>query len=286
MADDREGTLFKGAGGGADPSLKPVDAYARGTDPLPSAVALSDQAPSNASATPAASTFQQDLDRSDRLRIQIEGEFKEVQRAVIFYAALLLPLLALSGFAFHSGDKDVVALECVTGGILYCVIAIFAWCWRHELRGLFRRPHVDSRWIWAVVALAPLLTIASASVMVLGARKLGWPTQEVAPPLVAAGWPTGLILLWIAVLPAVFEEIALRGLILGKLGRVMSRTHAAWVSSILFGLLHFDLVGMAVFIVAMGWIAAWLTYRTRSLWPAMIIHFLHNAGIVMLELSF
>ena len=87
----------------------------------------------------------------------------------------------------------------------------------------------------------------------------------------------------ISVCPAFFEEIAFRGLLLSKLRRLTSSTQAIWVTTLLFGIIHFDIVAMAIFLIPLAWAAGWLTHRTGSLWPAMIVHFLHNAGILTLE---
>ncbi len=57
-----------------------------------------------------------------------------------------------------------------------------------------------------------------------------------------------------------------------------------WVSSILFGVLHFNVLGMAMFLVPLALVAAYVTRRMQSLVPAFYIHFTHNAGIVVFEL--
>jgi membrane protease YdiL (CAAX protease family) len=221
--------------------------------------------------------------RFNERRDQVEREFREVQRACVFYAALLVPLLGLHAWCFHREDADVVAAQVWISTLLYSVVVSFAWFWRHELRGRFAWPRAAKPWVWAAVVITPAVTVTSASIMVSLVRTWGWPAESATIDYLMAEWPEWAIYVWIAVLPAVFEETAFRGLMLGKLRHVMTPVQAIWVSSILFGILHFSIVGLAVFLVPLAWVAGWLTHRTGSLWPAVIIHFLHNAGIVTLE---
>ena len=86
-----------------------------------------------------------------------------------------------------------------------------------------------------------------------------------------------------SMLPAVFEEIAFRGLILRKLLLVMSPPQSLLVTALLFAIIHFNVVGMVIFLVPLAYMAGWATEKTGSLLPAMAIHFLHNAGVLVLE---
>ena len=224
--------------------------------------------------------------RFNERRAQVEREFQEVKRVGLFYGAQLVPLLALAGWVFHGSSVNELNAECWGAGFLYAVIAGFAWAWRSDLRGLFKWPQQTSARIWAAVIITPILSIGSASLFVSLMEAWGLPNQRLLTPMLEADWPTLFIYVWIALLPAVFEEIAFRGLILTKLQRVMTPLQALWVSSILFGILHFTILGLAVFLVPLAWVAGRLRQKTGALWPAFIIHCLHNAGIITLELLF
>jgi uncharacterized protein len=84
------------------------------------------------------------------------------------------------------------------------------------------------------------------------------------------------------VLPPIFEEIAFRGVLLSKLRRLTGSAQAIWASALLFGLLHFSVLSMAAFLVPLAVVAGYLTRRTGSLFPAIAIHAIHNAGAVLL----
>lgn len=77
-----------------------------------------------------------------------------------------------------------------------------------------------------------------------------------------------------AVVPAFAEEFLFRGVILGKL-RKYGNTFAILASALLFGLMHGNLVQIPFAFVG-GVFFAFITVKTNSLLPAMIIHFLNN----------
>jgi uncharacterized protein len=89
-----------------------------------------------------------------------------------------------------------------------------------------------------------------------------------------------LTLFHIAVVPAVCEEVLFRGYILRNFERSMLPIMAIILSGIIFGLFH---VRFTQFIplATIGMVLAWLTIVTKSIWPAVIAHFVNNAGSVI-----
>ncbi len=85
-----------------------------------------------------------------------------------------------------------------------------------------------------------------------------------------------LALLNTAVLPGICEEFLNRGLVLRSLRDTMQDKYAIIISALIFGLLHAN-VRQTLYTLAGGIIFATLTVKTRSILPAMIIHFMNNA---------
>ncbi len=79
----------------------------------------------------------------------------------------------------------------------------------------------------------------------------------------------------IAVLPALVEEFAFRGVILGLL-RKHSDSVAVLVSGVMFGLMHGNFTQIP-FATAVGLVLGFIAVKTNSLIPCIIIHFLNNA---------
>ena len=105
--------------------------------------------------------------------------------------------------------------------------------------------------------------------------------------------PLILLLLFISLTIAapIFEEMIFRGYILQKLRKSFSDIFSILLSGILFGTAHwsifapFDLYQTGAATIG-GFLYAWLTIRTESLWPSIIAHSLWNGGIFLLMLIF
>lgn len=85
-----------------------------------------------------------------------------------------------------------------------------------------------------------------------------------------------LVLVMVAVVPAVSEEILFRGLVQGDLERSIGGWKSAVVAGVVFGVYHlnpFNLVPIVVIGIAFGLIV----YRSGNILLAMAAHFLNNA---------
>ena len=84
-----------------------------------------------------------------------------------------------------------------------------------------------------------------------------------------------------AIVPALVEEFAFRGLILGSLKKY-GEAFAIIVSSVVFGLLHgnFEQIPFAFLV---GLILGFVTVKSGSIWLACLIHFLNNGISIVLD---
>ena len=82
-------------------------------------------------------------------------------------------------------------------------------------------------------------------------------------------------LVFTAVLPAICEETAHRGLLLkGQSG--LGQKQALIISALLFGLLHLN-IEQFFYATIIGFFLGYITFICDSIYPAMIIHFMNNA---------
>jgi membrane protease YdiL (CAAX protease family) len=106
--------------------------------------------------------------------------------------------------------------------------------------------------------------------------------EEVTKILVRADSPVELlaVILVVAVMPSIVEELLFRGLIQKIFERLMSPVVAAILAGTIFGLYHFNpfeivpLVGLGVFF-------GLLRYRSQSLLVPIVAHFLNNLMAVL-----
>lgn len=84
-----------------------------------------------------------------------------------------------------------------------------------------------------------------------------------------------------AVIPAVVEELLIRGAVLTAM-LPFGRTAAIIGSAFLFGLMHGNILQI-LYTTLMGIVLGWIYVRTKSLWCCMLIHFFNNAISVIQE---
>ena len=97
------------------------------------------------------------------------------------------------------------------------------------------------------------------------------PTAETVPQLIAE-------IICIALFPAIFEEILVRGYLRKNLENYFNQTTVIIITAVLFAFLHGDIRSFIPTFIA-GIYLAYLVYRTNSIIPSMIVHFVNNALI-------
>ncbi len=84
-----------------------------------------------------------------------------------------------------------------------------------------------------------------------------------------------------ALLPAICEELLFRSLLCGEYSR-HGAPIAVIVSSLLFGMLHFNIQMLALYIGA-GVVLALVMYSTRSVVASMAVHFIYNLFCIFVQ---
>jgi membrane protease YdiL (CAAX protease family) len=97
------------------------------------------------------------------------------------------------------------------------------------------------------------------------------------------GWPVWTVFVLISIAPAVLEELAFRGQIMGRLEHAIGSNDALIVQAAMFSVLH---MAPSIFVshFVFGLIVGWLRRFTGSLYPGMIVHAAINAAVLGLEL--
>lgn len=88
-------------------------------------------------------------------------------------------------------------------------------------------------------------------------------------------------LVMLAVVPGICEEVLFRGYVQRQFERGTGAAAGIALSGILFGLYHIRLT-QALPLIVLGLYLAYITWRTGSLIPAMLVHFANNAFSVFL----
>ncbi len=184
--------------------------------------------------------------------------------------------LAGSRFDFNTEVLIASAAEAVlTAGVAYAAVRLTSIDVRPLLRlRRFGRP--------AVIATTCGIVVLIAVVMLLPATLLG--REGIAPVALARDLPLQGPA---SVLQAFAQELQFRGLLLGALDRVAPAWAANLAQAAFFGLAHIAVQYQgpgAAFVpatIALGWVLGWVTQRTGSLWPAIIIHAVADVAVTV-----
>ncbi len=205
----------------------------------------------------------------------------DVLRPALRLWLLVIGLLGLNALLWaylvpHLSQGSVLPL--VVYEIVYAamavVIARFAWHDRAACR-VFARPRRG------MVELCLLVGIVGSMLLAMWERSITW-SGSASPILLehGAGWPIAATLLTSAVMPAVFEELMYRGVVLQRLRAVLSLPLALATQAMLFSVMHMDMVYVLPHFV-FGCLAGLLRTAARALWPCMLMHFLWNGWLVL-----
>jgi ABC-2 type transport system permease protein/sodium transport system permease protein len=91
------------------------------------------------------------------------------------------------------------------------------------------------------------------------------------------GLPLWLILLTVAVVPAVFEELCFRGFLFASLRTLLAADRTVIASALLFGIFHEVIFpGRLLTSTFLGLALGWVRMRTGSIIPGIVLHMIHN----------
>jgi membrane protease YdiL (CAAX protease family) len=192
-------------------------------------------------------------------------------RTWLVYEALWGGYYLIFGFVRDPSPVATAVAYLVTTCVCAVWISRQAWRDRAHCR-LFVRPRRG------VVEMCLLVGVVGAILLAMLESNIASWNSETTTWEQAAGWPFWLMLIPFAVLPAVFEELLYRGVVLHRLHAVLSMPMAIAVQAMLFSMMHLD----GVYVLphfAFGCLAGFLRLAARALWPCMLMHFLWNGWI-------
>lgn len=223
------------------------------------------------------------VDRQARMQQRpaavVPAENTPITSAIALYFAFLGASVVMM-IAMLAGANGVT-VDFVVSGLVSLMIAIWCLVRRRDVAPALRRTG-GLGWYPAAVGMAVgTFAIASGALFVLG-KLLGVPQLRMSDDFLRQGYGIGTVILMVAVQPAIFEELAFRGVILQGLQHVLSPTESIFVSALMFMIIHLGVPSFPHLFV-IGLALGWLRVRTGSLYPGMVLHFTHNLLCVVFE---
>jgi membrane protease YdiL (CAAX protease family) len=238
------------------------------------------------------------------------AENKRIWRKIgCYYGLTMLFSGVFGGFVLHAGTMSAGNLLYVTGSMWSPALAAFA------TKKIFGENIRDLPWRWGGTRyswLAYLIPIGYALpvYLIVWLTGLGaFNTSMLQKTAADFGWqnfPPGLTLTLFVVLTATVgmisklsralgEEIGWRGFLVPELAKVVPFPVVALVSGLMWAAYHYPVLLFAdynagapawysvscftLMVLAVSFVMTWLALRSRSLWPAAILHASHNLFI-------
>jgi hypothetical protein len=210
---------------------------------------------------------------------RLRSDVGQIKSAVALYFAMLA-VSVVAIVAVHVAGELTVRGQLVYSGAMSVIVLI--WCLvahREVVPTLLRTASTG----WYVIgALSAIPTYILATVVVQGLVAMGVEKIGYIDMFVAEGYGMLLPVLVVCAQPAIFEELAFRGVIQSSLQQVLSGNEGIVVSALMFGIVHLSVPSMP-HLVTIGLVLGWLRVRTGSLYPGMVMHFVHNFLVVQSE---
>lgn len=96
-------------------------------------------------------------------------------------------------------------------------------------------------------------------------------------------YPKLAVFVFLAVGPALFEELAFRSFLFNQLRRFFTPKVTIIISAFFFALVHFSLVSI-LWIFPFGLFLGYLRWKYNTIWYGVALHFTHNFVVGLLEL--
>ncbi|MCH7591917.1 MAG: CPBP family intramembrane metalloprotease [Planctomycetes bacterium] len=214
--------------------------------------------------------------------------FKPVKRPNISTGLMVVALLFPTWFFVQSAfspdpGEDARGLLFATGKLMPVVFVLVPLAvvvyWKIGFTSTFALRLPRPRYLAAGVLIGVSSWVPAHELSVFQQSIIGIPQplvegmEAIAAAIAALPLPTAIVL--IALVPALCEEFLFRGFLLSSLSTSGRKWTAIAASAVIFGIFHFVLFRFAV-TASLGALLAYLVWQSRSIWPAVLAHLLHN----------
>lgn len=204
---------------------------------------------------------------------------KRIKKIAVFFFVLLGYIAVLSFTSFGSHYTETLILDLLFAAI----ILVFYLFNRKETNRLLRFDNPRWHVVLMIVLLAPMLALLVSFIADFLNESIFDTSQNAYyQHFLSSPAPLTLSIISIGLFPAIFEEIAFRGIIFNDLLKLTRLKSVIVISAILFTILHLSLISI-LWIFPMGLAFGYFRAKYRTMWYGIIGHFVYNSSIVLIE---
>lgn len=223
--------------------------------------------------------------------------FMFMQMAVMIWRVMALsPALAQQGFSLALLDTpafqerwqevgmqgDVLALVgLVSGGACLLLLLWLAFRWKNKRTGHFLAlgmPTLRSLFLWTGFFLVVFAALEAITFL------LPEMDSEFMRQVLSSATNYPLLFLGLGLMPALFEEFLLRGLLYGSLRHLLDKHVSVAIVAGVFTMLHqqYDWYILLLYVLPLGVFLGYARANSGSIWTAVFLHLLNNVASMLL----
>ncbi len=209
---------------------------------------------------------------------QIEKN-EHVNKVILFYIVMLV-FLVITFILYKEGISLIK--EIVIEGVFAVIILAFTFFDFKNIVKLYNLPKINLLFFTGVV-LTPFIT---GFLVYYGIEFVNIYLFDESQNYFSEyiDYPNSMFwaVLFVAILPPVFEELGFRGFLFNQLIKITSPKVTIALTAFIFALVHLSIISL-LWIFPFGLLLGYLRYKYNTLWLGMIIHFIHNLIVLSLD---
>ncbi len=202
-----------------------------------------------------------------------------LRRVFLFYFVYLFISLLVKHTRWFAGYDQLFWVELVLGIITFW----FAWLNRKEMLPVIRFTHLR----WSIFLLIILFAALASGLVNYSMRQVNISFFNADINYFNAYrlyyFPTAIMIYSIAIVPAIFEEVAFRGVLYNYCANFLDDKLVVAVTAFLFAIMHLSLLSL-IWLVPFGFLLGHLRRKYNTLWYGIAFHFVFNLIAVLLDL--
>ncbi len=209
------------------------------------------------------------------------GKELTISKIIWFYVVMIIFLIT-SVFTQEKLDYSIYS-EITFEFIFILIVLLFSLSNYKEIIQLYRIP--KKRYIQYTLAfLIPFVSSFSVSFFIDLVENLSDSliSTNMYADYASYKYSLSIAFVFIAVLPAIFEELAFRGYLYNLLKKISSEKTTIIATAFIFALVHFPFLSL-IWIFPFGLILGYFRMKYKTLWFGMIIHFIHNLIVLLID---
>jgi membrane protease YdiL (CAAX protease family) len=214
-------------------------------------------------------------------KTNVEARTESLNVIIVFYVVFLL--FAVMSYFLYSEYPFSLNVEIAIESVFALLVVGFSMVDFTGILKLYKLPKID----WKILAFTLVFPIFSAFTVYYTVEYTNSFLFESVDENYYGGYvyldnPLFWAILFTAITPPIFEELAFRGFLFNQLQKVATEKVTIIATAFIFALVHFSFISL-IWILPFGLILGYIRSKYNTLWYGIVIHFIHNFIVLMID---